>query len=582
MPSPRNQNAQRRPRLGNGTPPGTIAYASKAVSSLQRNTQHMFRVRARSDGTTSDDECGAYSAPSSALYLPVTLGAPQNLNVEPQMLRKARISWNAVTNATGYVIRASGYVTESGTVSTVEFPVISATQYDIDLDRFLGEATADTFRVKAVSSDDTYDDSAYSETIRIVDSPILRADGDNSDLADNATTGSATVEWDRMSGVTQYTLKHRRLMGIHHRQNGWRPNQFATLTNTGVTVTDSNPSSTDRLTYQKTDLRLGEIYAFQLNYTQNGQKVFSGRDAFVWPSSGFAAEDWRVATYPFFGHWPDKEYTYRICETTFPSANRTAWVNVINHAFEQWETATDDLIAATRDNTSCTVADDSAPLGFLIQVHSNINEVYMVNDTALAFLVLAFTNFIDEPHGICVFNAPACVISKAYGQSAEASTELSNDTSSNNGVDILFAKSRFIYDVDDEEKTLNHKIRIPDTISFNQCLKRNDDGSHINDSIYEYTDDDGNTIRTVNYFPYVTALHEVGHALGTSGAAAVDLVQLIWDEDAQTKRAHPSIPDAVMNYDSLISEVLDEPDCSPHPFDIMAIYALYQTVRDDE
>ena len=110
--------------------------------------------------------------------------------------------------------------------------------------------------------------------------------------------------------MTQYTLKHRRLMGIHHRQNGWRPNQFATLTNTGETVTDSNPSSTDRLTYQKTDLRLGEIYAFQLNYTQNGQKVFAGRDAFVWPSSGFAAEDRRVATYPFFGHWPDKEYTY--------------------------------------------------------------------------------------------------------------------------------------------------------------------------------------------------------------------------------------------------------------------------------
>ena len=485
---------------------------------------------------------------------------PQNLNVEPQMLRKARISWNAVTNATGYVIRASGYVTDSGTVSTVEFPVITATQYDIDLDRFLGEATADTFRVKAVSSGHTYDDSPYSETIRIVDSPILRADGDNSDLADNATTGSATVEWDRMSGVTQYTLKHRRLMGIHHRQNGWRPNQFATLTNTGETVTDSNPSSTDRLTYQKTDLRLGEIYAFQLNYTQNGQKVFSGRDAFVWPSSGFAAEDRRVATYPFFGHWPDKEYTYRICEATFPSANRTASVNVINHAFEQWETATDALIAATRDNASCTVADDSAPLVFLIQVHSNINEVYMVNNTALAFLVLAFTNFIDEPHGICVFYAPACVISKAYGQSAEASTELSNDTSSNNRVDILFSKSSFE----------NHTKDIPDSISFNQCLTRNSNG------ILE-KDEDG-------YFPYRTALHEAGHALGTSGAAAIDLNQVIWfwDDDAQKKRAHPSIPDAVMNYDSLISEVNDEPDCSPHPFDIMAIFALYQTVGDDE
>lgn len=35
---------------------------------------------------------------------------------------------------------------------------------------------------------------------------------------------------------------------------------------------------------------------------------------------------------------------------------------------------------------------------------------------------------------------------------------------------------------------------------------------------------------------------------------------------------------AVMSYDDKIRGVSNEPDCSPHPFDILAIWALYQTV----
>ena len=47
--------------------------------------------------------------------------------------------------------------------------------------------------------------------------------------------------------------------------------------------------------------------------------------------------------------------------------------------------------------------------------------------------------------------------------------------------------------------------------------------------------------------------------------------------------AHSLIPDSVMNYDHNydhnIDQITDEPDCSPHPFDVMALEALYQTVR---
>ncbi len=80
---------------------------------------------------------------------------------------------------------------------------------------------------------------------------------------------------------------------------------------------------------------------------------------------------------------------------------------------------------------------------------------------------------------------------------------------------------------------------------------------------------------------YIIALHEAGHALGTSGHSYPDVLGGIdfLGGDDQYHRAHPSIPDSAMNYDSKILAIVDEPDCFPHPFDILAIYALYQTVQ---
>ena len=363
--------------------------------------------------------------------------------------------------------------------------------------------------------------------------------------------------------------------------------------------TDSTPSSSARLKHTISNLVFEDIYAIQLNYEQNAQKVFSGRDVFVWPSKPSAEEgklpigkDERVATYPYFGHWPNKEYRYRICELTFPAdivldgngnltPKREQWVSLINHAFEQWETATDGLVTMTRDTTACPITNvpfsfsASPPINTIVlefplpSVRLRINDVYMVNDSNLSNVQAQFTNFIGSGlAGRCIFYAPACTITKAYGQSAQASTQLSNAAGSNNGVDILFAKSSFS----------DKKLDIPNSINFNKCLRRNSDGNYI--------EDEG------RYFPYKTALHEAGHALGTSGFSILDLGNVIdigsrqWTGNAIRtalhKRAHPDIPDAVMNYDQRVPEISDEPDCSPHPFDILAIYALYQHVGDGD
>ncbi len=88
---------------------------------------------------------------------------------------------------------------------------------------------------------------------------------------------------------------------------------------------------------------------------------------------------------------------------------------------------------------------------------------------------------------------------------------------------------------------------------------------------------------TDNFGAYELAIHEAGHALGSSGFS-FDLLESL-TTSRRTIQAHPTIPDSVMNYDNRRGEIkyllpgnFNEPDCSPHPFDIMAIYALYQSV----
>ena len=506
------------------------------------------------------------------------------------MLRKARIKWDTVPNATSYTIQPSGSNEEKITGITKNYE-------DIDLDDYLADNTADTFKVKAVSSNASYSDSDWSTTIKIVDNPILRADGDNSDAADSATTGNAKIEWKRISGVTKYTVKYRRLGGTrnHATDTAWRANTFVNLDH-GSTVTDSNPSSSARLKHTRNNLRLGEIYAIQLNYEQNGQKVFSGRDMFVWPSKGFPAIGKRVATYPFVGHWADKEYSYRICEETFPEGKQDAWTKLIEHAFEQWEYATDGLITMTHDESGeCSdlsvietallilqvaarnprlgalsvlspltgLLIDGAPFAPLtsnadVQEDDRQSEIRMFGGVTS---VSQFPEMLTDPFKLCIFFASACVTSiSGYSDARrQASSEFT-------GVDVTFKKSSFN----------SHELTIP---GGGNSIKKND--PFFTGCVPNY------------YYPYRTALHEAGHALGLSGWSATQFVLNSY------RMAHSTIPDSVMNYNEEIPEnfnpnfvdskgnktgiwLRQEPDCFPHPIDVMAIYALYQTVDDDE
>ena len=75
---------------------------------------------------------------------------------------------------------------------------------------------------------------------------------------------------------------------------------------------------------------------------------------------------------------------------------------------------------------------------------------------------------------------------------------------------------------------------------------------------------------------YETLVHEAGHAVGIGGG----------EGENQGRRNHPTIFYSIMNYSGMpFVEIQDEiirpneTDCSLYPFDIMAIYSLYQNSK---
>ena len=128
------------------------------------------------------------------------------------------------------------------------------------------------------------------------------------------------------------------------------------------------------------------------------------------------------------------------------------------------------------------------------------------------------------------------------------------------GVDITFNAAKLKGKAPDAPDT-------PDMTQFNACIK------------------DGQVSRNgdTGFYPYTLTLHEIGHALGISG---FDYVALEGMKAQPDEASHPTIPSSVMNYDDDTRKVWfpsrpqidNERGCSPHPFDIMALYSLYQKV----
>ena len=549
------------------------------------------------------------------------------IDVKPLPLRKAEISWTGDTNASEYVVEIREPI--SGSSKSMDE---TTTSLEVDLDDMVsgkGLADADEY-VITVTTRDMRTPRQYldnSDTATVIDNPILNGGWANGHSPGSSELyGQVELQWDRIVGADEYSIEYRWL-GRDHTQLDW-PSWNNALeewpyyeehTNSPETFspTGSDPESRT-IDYL---IRIGEIYAFQVNYvTISGEKVFSARDAYAWPSKTKPGNAKLVGTYTFFGHHPSNspsvagEYNYTICKDTFPPDDpntqlvdeNTEWVEIIKDAFGQWETATNGFVRMT-PMTSVTPGlnvcqDDSTPISDFIKNDDEQNEVRMFNldeSSPGGGSIYEFNEFKSDVFKICVSKRPACVTSfigysgigyidkdrrriadvvQAYNDGVFSpvgswiaiklmQAEVVAILQSNLGALVHERKANNVLqgvDVSFKQSAFSIVPIIPEEVSFNACVMNGIPDAH----------DDS---RWNNFYTYATAVHEAGHALGLSN---INFFPVFYQPDSA---AHPTIPDAVMNYDSDAKSGFSpwpadhsEPDCSPHPFDVMAIYALYQ------
>ena len=566
------------------------------VTDLPCDQDYVFRVSAYGDGKKYRADYGP--AREVSQYTPIDtrstrsasgsfLCTKPDVTVIPQPERKIKLKWDELGLGPGigpeYTYKVQAIKYEGNFAIDEMTPEIGsegpATFREIDLDNIIGgDGLADhtkgyLIRVTATVGTQT----GYTELI-IIDTPILKALGNSAGSGD--THGEVTLSWADVHDVLddpafaatntsgKYTFNVRRLgnsqAGHHHTKLEWKPDNYI-----DINMSNASVDGDDKITGLKPE----EIHGIQLIYTVDVTKptftkevkVFAARDAYVWPSNRPAGNGERVATFPLRYRLDNRTYTYRICDDTFPTTTNTIadWIAFIDHAFSQWELATDDWVSLEHDvslrcedysgfvnhiksgiidfiGTGPRPSDDKieAHITDLLRVFKEfgilsgaravihsldrlVSEVYMFDDVNIPVSPALFSEVGDHAgHGWC--DKDACTTTDETGQVVTH--------------DIKLRRSEY------QNATLefpgSDKVASADDITFNAC------GTSSREELY------------------ATLVHEAGHALGVGDG----------NDGVDQDRHHSHIQDSVMSYSS--SDVVG---CFPHPFDIMAIFALYPT-----
>ena len=493
------------------------------------------------------------------------------------------------------------------------------------------------FRI-TVEFNDTSKASQHSEVI-LVAGPTVTVNGDSSTNTDgqmvvswtpvSGTTGY-TVRWRKVSnshGDRGWQVTEAGDKMDWKVIDGLNP---STMTVNGVDVkqytivhTSTNP------------LQIGQLYAIQLNYTDGSNDYFSAREAYAWlstekPGTHGGLTD-RVATYPFSGHYPSKIYTYRICRKTLPgwvdlslppapvppapanSDKVNNWALLLQGALERWEEATNGFITMTPDyddtvpghdpnvspvyepctdysgtnsGTSQALFEDNT-FRRLMSEDNGLSEILMITPPNSSDLVNSSIDefiLVADPGKHCltiVTDYYACAsTSPSYEQLLQPiiGANVVSQAITDYGTFVNAVTGR-IYVTSSLESRASSPLRSSDIVFNFEKFKSVDPNRP--DRVVLGVCIDGTTPKPVDstdsshFVAYSIAVHEAGHALGLSTRSLFEI-----GKNGPYYSAHPSTADAVMNYDGKtpgLPSSFSEPDCTPHPLDVLAIHALYQS-----
>ena len=567
--------------------------------------EYTVRIRACEDSTFAN--CGKYSASSNSLR---KLMPPQDVDLTPHPLRKAVLSWIGDSTVvgdfklwaaeTGGTLRNLGYFNNSPFEHTITLDDVVNAKGLADEDQF-------TFEIRPQPVNGAYL-TAENVTAVIIDTPILSINGNSS-----SSRGKGVVKWSVDSNAVEYTLRYRQLDDdpIRHSELSWSPTAVSTSHpwSTPIAVTPAS-SPTHEETVEpgassgdmRDPLVLGAIYAFQLNYTTDDAVIFSARESYVWPSDRPAGNGERVATFPLHSPVPGGVYEYRICDapsltgmTVVNTVVNSDWKDAVRHALEQWEVATDGLVEMTPSSQPC----------------SNFNTPIDPTDPASDSLLEAVEKEVAAS-GSTIDVEAVTAFTTGYLTSVLALTQATRDNHNWNEVRIIhpgdFPELQSVAnDIAIMSPTVVAPGKFPElakNIGLASCIfsagtlgcaQRHPGESTLplqstdifinqskvgtvapplpgGDTSTERSDVPFNECPTGSNVSYRVLVHEAGHALGIRGgnASGFDSGHPAFARSIRHGNAYSPI--TTMSYNTLAGL-----GCSPHPFDILAIYALYQS-----
>ena len=597
----------------------------ETLRGLAAGTEYALKLRACNG--PKDSHCSRWSDDHRFTTTAGIRPRPQNLDVVPLAQRRVEVRWSRVEGASGYGVEVTHDLTSSEPAWRTARNLEDRTAIIIDEDDenrdkprkivihlddiYLTEATtglaqheAHKLRIRA-----RFDrgNPTYSDTIIIIDTPITIANGKSS--RGGAGEGTVALQWKPIRevlgtgyGFGEVQLRYRRYQNDHTAAD-WRPEEASFDQSKTTTRVTGERDTIDRLD-------TGRLYAIQYWYippaaSATQHRVYAARDVYAWPSHEAPANGSRVATFPLTTKLQSQRFLYRVCGDTFGppgDTRRGQWEELIRVAFEQWETATKGLVSFGRILLPCATDYES---GYTYnRITDEIKRILALGrdrtDDEIAGDVV---EFVDSLRVVGVESLDGTsIIDRLFDKNIQQSEVLMYDDMSlgrlvrvgafpDIATDIGYWKECW-YRKDDSSGSYEYKpaniCTYPYRSTSDIIVRRgaydagpgSDHGVSVDDKLeLPAANAQFNTCRNSSdngLSAFQAMVHEVGHVIGIAGGGS----------GTYYSKQHPTIADSAVNYDDMVipdnsesgfKSDFTEPDCSPYPFDVMAVFALYQT-----